>query len=60
MLCLQEDYHGMVDLASCSSIDRAGNTANTVKAKALKSKSPKGKRLSKESPVQLSSLAQFG
>ena len=58
MLSLQEDYHGMVDLASCSSIDRAGNTVNTVEAKALKPKSPEARMLFREGPVQLSPLAQ--
>ena len=50
----------MVDLATCSSIDRAGNTVNTVEAKALKPKSQEAKTMSGESPVQLSPLAQLG
>ena len=41
----------MVDLATCSSIDRAGNTVNTVEAKALKPKSQEAEMLSKEGRV---------
>ncbi len=50
----------MVELDSYSSIDWSDSAVNPVEAEALKSKSPKAKILSRESPIQLSSLARFG
>jgi len=50
----------MVELASYSNIDWSDSAVSFVEAEALKSKSPEAKMLSREGPIQLSSLAQFG
>jgi len=50
----------MVGLGSDSSIDWFDSSVNPAEAEVLKSKSPKAKMLSREDPIQLSSLAQFG
>ena len=50
----------MVELGSYSSIDWSDSAVNLVEAEAPKSKSPKAKMLSREGPIRLSTLAQFG
>jgi hypothetical protein len=50
----------MVELASYSSGNWPDSVVNLVEAEALKSKSPEAKMPSREGPIQLSSLAQFG
>jgi len=50
----------MVELDSYSSIDWSDSAVSLVEAEALKSKPPKAKMLSREDPIRLLSLAQFG
>jgi hypothetical protein len=50
----------MVELGSYSSIDWSDSAVSLVEAEALKSKSPEAEMLSREGPIRLSSLAQFG
>ena len=50
----------MVELGFYSSVDWADSAVSLFEAEALKSKSPKAIMLSRESPILLSSLAQFG
>jgi hypothetical protein len=45
MLGLQEDYHGMVELDSYSSVDWSGSVVNHDEAEGLKSNSPRTRLL---------------